>query len=188
MNSIGSPSQMAESHDAHDLARYGFLAFVGAAVLWLVLGAWQISEYMRYTDYDLHPEKAPAGIPAHPTELIFFSSLLAGIFIAFAIAALILAIVVRVSVLRPMARQEHEMAARYMPNLSAMGFLFGLGAAGYLLRQSFKKLRETRIADMAPQMVTSVAEATPVCPVCGNAATFIHGQQRWHCASCARFL
>jgi len=179
---------MAETYNAHDLARNGLLAFVGAAVLWLVLGAWQISEYMRYSDYDIHPEKAPAGIPAHPTDLIFFSSLLAGIFIVFAIAALILAVLVQVSVLRPMARQEAEMAARYMPNLSALGFLFGFGAAGYFLRRSFKTLRENRIADMAPQMVTSVAEATPVCPVCGNPATFIHGQQRWHCSSCARFL
>ena len=179
---------MAETYGAHDLARNGLLAFVGAAVLWLVLGAWQITEYLRYTDYDIHPEKAPAGIPAHPADLIFFSSLLAGIFIAFAIAALILAFLVQASVLRPMARQEHEMAARYLPNLSTLGYLFGLGVAGYMLRQSFKKMRETRIADMAPQMVTTVTEATPVCPVCGNAAIYIHGQQRWHCGNCARFL
>ena len=178
---------MAEFHDVHDLARNSLLAFVGAAVLWLVLGVWQMTEYMRYTEYQLHPEKAPAGI-SNPTDLIFFSSLLAGIFIVFAIAALILAIIVQVSILRPMARQEHEMAARYMPNLSILGFLFGLGAAGYFLRKSFKILRENRIADMAPQMVTTVAEATPVCPVCGNPAKFIHGQQRWHCSSCARFL
>ena len=80
------------------------------------------------------------------------------------------------------------MAARYMPNLGALGFLFGFGVAGYMLRRSFRELRETRMADMAPQMVTSVAEATPVCPVCGNPATYVHGQQRWHCGSCARFL
>jgi len=185
---MGDASPMASSNDAHDLARNGLLAFVGAAVLWLVLGAWQITEYLRYLDYDLHPENAPAGVPAHPADLIFFSSLLAGIFFIFAIAAFILAILVQLSVLRPMARQEAEMAARYMPNLSALGFLFGLGVAGYMLRKSFKSLRESRIADMAPTMTTAVAEATPVCPACGSPASYIHGQQRWHCGNCARFL
>jgi ribosomal protein S27AE len=184
---MGDASPMASSNDAHDLARNGLLAFVGAAVLWLVLGAWQITEYMRYSDYQLHPEKAPAGI-SNPTDLIFFSSLLAGIFIVFAIAALILAVIVQVSVLRPMARQEAEMAARYLPNLSTLGLLFGIGAAGYMLRKSFRSLRESRMADMAPAMTTAVAEATPVCPACGSPASYIHGQQRWHCGNCARFL
>jgi ribosomal protein S27AE len=142
---------------------------------------------MRYSEYALHPEKAPAGI-SNPTDLILFSSLLAGLFIIFGIAALILAIVVQMSVLRPMARQEYEMAARYMTILSGVGYLFGFGVGGYMLRRSFRKLRETTRAGLAPEATTFVAEATPVCPVCGNPASFVHGQQRWHCASCARFL
>jgi len=184
---MGDTSTMADSHYAHDCARNGLLAFIGAAVLWLILGVWQVTEYLRYSDYQLHPDKAPAGI-SNPTDLIFFSSLLAGIFIVFAIAALILAVMVNLSVLGPMGRQEHEMAARYLPNLSMMGYLFGLGAAGHMLRKSFKSLRESRMADIAPQTVATMAEATPVCPACGTPATFIHGQQRWHCGNCAKFL
>ena len=184
---MGDASTMADSRYAHDCARNGLLVLIGAAVLWFLLGVWQVTEYMRYSDYQLHPDKAPAGI-SNPTDLIMFSAILAGMFIIFGIAALILALLVNVSVLGPMARQEHEMAARYLPNLGMMGYLFGIGVAGHMLRKSFRSLRESRMADIAPQVQTVVAEATPVCPACGSPATFIHGQQRWHCGNCARFL
>jgi hypothetical protein len=187
MNHIGSPSSMAEEYDAHDLARYGFLMHLVGGVLWLILGAWQISEYSRFSDYVIHPDKAPAGL-TNPAEAVFLATLLAAIFIIFAIIAFIMALVIRVVVLDPLARQEFEMAARYMTVLGGLGIVFGFGIGGVLMMLSFQKMRQAMRARTAPPAATVVAEATPVCQTCGTPARFIHGEQRWHCDHCARFL
>lgn len=187
MNRIDSPSSMAEAYDAHDLARYGFLMHLVGGVLWLLLGAWQVSEYFRFSDYVLHPDKAPAGFTG-ASEAVFFATLLAALFFIFAIIAFILAMVIRIVVLDPLARQEYEMAARYMTVLGGMGMVFGFGFGGMLMMLSFRKMSEMMRATNAPHPATMVAEATPICPACQTPARFVHGAQRWHCDRCAKFL
>jgi hypothetical protein len=176
---------MTQSRAAQDMANYGFMACIAGAVLWLLIGLWQISEYFRQNDLLSHP---PAPDNVTP-DTMFLSILLGGTFIAFALIGFVLSILVRWKILEPLGRQEYEYAARYINIFGALQLLFGFGLGGALLLLSYIRMKDT-IRDIPgrQQSSTFIAQATPLCPTCGTPARFVHGDQKWHCDKCARFL
>ncbi|MGQ9582763.1 MAG: transposase [Thermoplasmatota archaeon] len=178
---------MADTKQAYDLASYGWYMHIVAVILWIILGSWQISEYFRFEGYYLHPETAPPGM--NPSDMMFVSMALAGLFIIFSVVAAILALLIRWRVLENLSRMEYELAARHILLLGGIGLIFGLGLGGALLLLSLVRLKDALRA-VAPRAepVEMVAEATPICPSCGSAARFIHGAQKWRCDHCARYL
>ena len=153
---------------------------------WIVLGLVAISQYLVFLDYVANPDRTPPGLS--PSDGVFLYTVLAALFITFAIIAFILAAVIRFTVLEPLWRQEYEMAARYTTVLGGLGLIFGAGAGGYFMIHCMRKMRETMTPKGKDADGVMVAEATPICPTCGGPVRFVHGLQRWHCDKCAKFL
>ena len=179
---------MADLKRAYDIAYYGWAMHLAAAAIWLLLGLFEISEYFRQGNLMTNPPDT--GVPAGITSDSVFLALVLGIlFVIFALVALVWSVLVRWKILDPLNRQEYEYAARNIMLLGALGLLFGFGAGGALLLLSFVRMKET-LRRPAPTAgpAAFVAQATPICPNCGNLARFIHGEQRWHCDNCAQYL
>jgi len=179
---------MAVSNRAYELAHYGWMMHLVGAAVWLLLGIWEISEYFRQGELMTNPPNTgvPAGISS---DSVFLALILGILFIILAMVAVVWSVLVRWRILEPLGRSEYEYAARNIMLLGAMGLIFGFGAGGALLLLSFVRMKETMRTSAVPRTPAAyVAQATPICPTCGNPARFIHGEQRWHCDHCATYL
>jgi hypothetical protein len=179
---------MAQTNQAYDLAYYGWMMHIVGAVLWLLLGLYEISEYFRQSALMVNPPST--GVPDGITNDSVFIALVLGIIcIILAMVALVWSVLIRWRILDPLQRQEYEYAARNIMLMGAFGMLLGFGAGGALLMLSLVKMKEALRVNAVPTTQQAyVAQATPLCPTCGNAARYIPAQQRWHCDNCARFL
>jgi ribosomal protein S27AE len=181
---------MASENQPYDLAYYGWLMHLVGAGLWLLLGIYEIYEYFRQSDLLTNPAN-PASTEGISSDTVFLALVMGILFIILAMMAIIWAVLIRWRVLEPLGRQEYEYAVRNIMMLGALGLLFGFGAGGALLMLSFVRMKDIMrpkpLPKAAPQP-TYVAQATPICPTCGNEARFIHTQNRWHCDTCARYL
>ncbi|MEM2976927.1 MAG: hypothetical protein QXW06_04660 [Thermoplasmata archaeon] len=179
---------MADSKQAYEIASYGWITQLVAVLVWFLFVIWQISEYFRFEDYFYHPEKAPPGV-TNPSEQMYLAATLAGLFIVFAIVALVLALLIRWRVLENLLKMEYELAARHILLFGGLGVVFGFGLGGALLLLSLVRLKDAmRVSASLQEPEVPLAEATPLCPTCGSPARFIHGAQRWRCDQCARYL
>ena len=184
------PGFMADESGPYELANYGWMAHLGGAGLWLLLGFYEIYENIRQTGLMLDPPDTglPEGISS---DSVFLALVLAILFFILAAMALVWSVLIKWRILEPLGRTEYEYATRNIMMLAALGLLFGFGAGGILLWLSFARMKEVlrpKAPRAAEPATTYVAQATPICPSCGNAARFIHTQNRWHCDTCARYL
>lgn len=181
---------MASENQPYELARYGWIMHLVGAGLWLLLGIYEIYEYFRQSDLMTNPPNTgvPEGISS---DTVFLALVLGILFIILAMMALIWSVLIKWRILEPLGRQEFEYAVRNIMMLGTVGLVFGFGAGGALLMLSYARMKEMmrpRPAPAAAPVPTYVAQATPICPSCGNGARFIHTQNRWHCDTCARYL
>jgi len=181
---------MASQSQPYDLASYGWMMHLVGAGLWLLLGIYNIYEYFRQSDILTNPA-SPASTEGMNSDTVFLALALGILFIILAMMALIWSVIIRWRILEPLGRQEYEYAVRNIMMLAAPGLLFGFGAGGALLMLSYVRMKDVMrpkpVPAAAPAQVY-VAQATPICPTCGNEARFIHAQGRWHCDTCARYL
>jgi ribosomal protein S27AE len=181
---------MAAENQPYELAHYGWIMHLVGAGLWLILGIYELYEYFRQSDL-LRNYTDPASIEGISNDTVFLALILGILFIILAMMALIWSVLVKWRILEPLGRQEYEYAVRNIMMLAAPGLLFGFGAGGALLMLSFARMKDVmrpRPVQTAKAEQIYVAQATPICPSCGNAARFIHTQNRWHCDTCARYL
>jgi len=160
------------------------------AVLWLLLGFYEIYEHFRQSDLMTNPPTTgvPAGISS---DTVFLALVLGIIFIFLAMLAVVWAVLIRWRILEPLQRSEYEFAVRNIMLLGALGLLFGFGAGGALLMLSYARMRDVmrpKPAPVAAPATAYVAQATPICPTCGHEGRFIHTQNRWHCDTCAKYM
>jgi ribosomal protein S27AE len=107
------------------------------------------------------------------------------------ICAFVVTFPIKWKILEPLQRQEYEFAARYLTLFRGPGLLFGFGMGGAFLLLSMMRLKDVvheASRNAAAANANTVAQATPICPTCGNPARFVHGEQKWHCDRCAVFL
>lgn len=181
---------MASETQPYELAHYGWTMHIVGAVLWLLLGIYEVYEHIRQSDLMTNPPNTgvPEGISS---DTVFLALVLAVIFFILAMMAVIWAVLIKWRILEPLGRQEYEFAVRNIMLLGALGLLFGFGAGGALLMLSYARMRDImrpKPVPVAAPATAYVAQATPICPTCGNEARYIHTQGRWHCDTCARYL
>ena len=181
---------MASENQPYELAHYGWMMHLVGAGLWLLMGIYELYEHFRQSDL-LRNYTHPSQIEGINNDTAFLALMLGIIFIALAMMAIIWSVLIKWRILEPLGRQEYEYAVRNIMMLAALGLLFGFGAGGALLWLSFTRMKDVmrpRSVPSAKEEQVYVAQATPLCPSCGNAARFIHTQNRWHCDTCARYL
>ncbi len=189
-NPYGDTGFMADDNQPYELASHGWTMHLVGAGLWLILGIYELYENLRQTALMIDPPDAglPEGISS---DTVFLAIVLAILFFILAAMALVWSVLIKWRILEPLGRKEYEYASRNIMMLAALGLLFGFVAGGILLWLSFARMKEVlrpRAPGAAEPATTYVAQATPICPTCGNPARFIHTNNRWHCDSCARYL
>jgi len=176
---------MAQIKEAQDLANYGWMMHLVGALIWFIIGAYLMSQGFHDDDLFRNDPEQAAGISM---DGIFSLFLAGGFCIVMMLCSIVISFPIRWKILEPLQRQEYEFAARYLTLLRGPGLLFGFGMGGAFLFLSLMRLKDVVHETRSQTAQSSVAQATPICPECNTQARYVHGEQRWHCDRCARFL
>lgn len=147
------PLPASPARDAREMAKWGSLLFVVAALIWVLMGVWNLYQYIYWQSLvgnALAIARAYGYAGYDPTAGFIAGAIFYFIWAGLAIFSWMFT---KKNVLAYLDRGEIEYAVGKCLVAAILGFIFGMVIGGILLVLAYMKLGEARVATFAPPPV-----------------------------------